>query len=395
MGAQIIVSLLMCVQVLTVLGRAHPQVSTALPLDPPPTPPAPRSGCVSDVDCNYNGVCTNRNCVCDRAWWGDQCATLTLQPSNKNLGYHGFVNGSRASSWGGSVVIGDDGTYHMYAAEITGSCGMNVWLANSQVIHATSPDPLTTPFTRQFDAVVAEVFAHEPIARRAPTGEYVVWYTAVLPPLLPPVNGGQRCHGCHNGTSPAKCGTDANRNATTNLPTYMVWSSSPSGPWSTPLELPFTNVFADSNFAPVINNNGSLVALMRKSVVAATNWKDVSSYKVVGSWQDHGEDPYVYLDRRGVYHNIVHIGRNNTHGLHYYSVDGVEWTAASSPAYNNTITFSDGSSVELACRERPHIVQDKDLNVIALTNGAAPLTCHTAGGDDYAFTSLQAVALPT
>ena len=49
----------------------------------------------------------------------------------------------------------------------------------------------------------------------------------------------------------------------------------------------------------------------------------------------------------------------------------------------------------LGCRERPHIVQDEAGNVIGLTNGAAPSTCHTAGGDDYAFTSLQLVAKGT
>ena len=67
------------------------------------------------------------------------------------------------------------------------SCGMNVWLANSQVVHATSPDPRMTPFVKR--GVVAPVFAHEPIARRAPTGEYVIWYTAVMGDWNPPVKG--------------------------------------------------------------------------------------------------------------------------------------------------------------------------------------------------------------
>ena len=126
----------------------------------------------------------------------------------------------------------------MYAAEITGGCGMNVWLQNSQVIHATSPDPTTVPFTKQ--GVVQGIFSHEPIARRAPTGEFVVWYTAVLPPALPPVNGGKHCTGCSDGVSPATaaCGTDNMRNASTPLPTYMVYSEGPNGPWSQPAMVP-------------------------------------------------------------------------------------------------------------------------------------------------------------
>jgi hypothetical protein len=190
--------------------------------------------------------------------------------------------------------------------------------------------------------------------------EYVVWFTAVLPPAPLPVNGGAQCTGCDNGRSPAACGTDSNRNASVFLPTYMVWSDGPNGgrssscmthiplsqsrtrtrtrthphthththththmhththarththththihtrarahththtyththsltrlsltgPWSAPAMLPGTDVFADSNFAPVILPNGSLVALTRGSVVTADHWRDVTSYKVV------------------------------------------------------------------------------------------------------------------
>jgi hypothetical protein len=157
--------------------------------------------------------------------------------------------------------------------------------------------------------------------------------------------------------------------------------------------VPGTDVFADSNFAPVINADGSLVALERKSVIAASHWRDVSSYKRVGTFPDAGEDPYVWKDARGIYHSIVHVGRNNTHGLHYYSTDGLSWVvgAPEEQAYNSTISYTDGTQEVYACRERPHIVQDRDGNVLGLTNGAAASTCHTAGGDDYAFTAFQAV----
>lgn len=173
---------------------------------------------------------------------------------------------------------------------------MNVWLSNSQVIHATSSDPLTQPFERQ--GVVAGVFSHEPIAARAPTGETVVWYTA----SKCCVNGCQRCTGCHNGISPKRCGicdppapgAVANRNHSVNLPTYMVYSTSPYGPWSEPVEVPGTNVFADSNFAPVILSNGSIVALTRGAVIHGENWKNVSTYKEVGKWHDAGEDPFLW-----------------------------------------------------------------------------------------------------
>lgn len=357
------------------------------------------AGCRSASDCSYNGDCqrTSARCLCVAGWTGPACDALDLKPSPSTLGYHavaargddGDGGKGRTASWGGSVLRGDDGMWHMYAAEITGGCGMNVWLSNSRVVHAISTDPESVPFT--FAGEVASVFAHEPIAQRAPTGEYVIWFTAVLPPSKPPVNGGKMCRGCSNGRSPASCGTDANRNASTPLPTYMVYSSSPNGPWSSPAEIPGTAVFADSNFSPVILPNGSVVGLMRQTVVMAAHWRDPSSYRTVGRWSDRGEDPYVYLDRAGIFHNIVHIGRTNTHGLHYWSLDGITWIASPGPAYNNTITYSDAPPRTLGCRERPHIVLGSKGNVIGLTNGAAPVTCHTAGADDYAFTSLQLV----
>ena len=70
------------------------------------------------------------------------------------------------------------------------------------------------------------------------------------------------------------------------------------------------------------------------------------------------------------------MGRANTHGLHYYSTDGRSWTRANGQAYNSTITFADGTGLGLACRERPHIVQDVHGAVIGLTNGAVHLLSH-------------------
>ena len=107
----------------------------------------------------------------------------------------------------------------------------------------------------------------------------------------------------------------------------------------------------------------------------------------------------VYQDPRGVYHNIVHVNRANTHGLHYYSTDGVQWIAAKGQAYNATISQRTGAGgqrldTHLSCRERPHLVLEKTQGqLIALTNGAARTTCHKAGADDYSFTSLQTLAM--
>ena len=100
------------------------------------------------ASCNFNGKFQSNKCVCDAAWEGDACDILSLQATDANLGYHGQVKRSNLTSWGGSVIQDDSGVSHMYASEITNHCGMNVWLSNSQVIHATSKDPLTEPFVK-------------------------------------------------------------------------------------------------------------------------------------------------------------------------------------------------------------------------------------------------------
>lgn len=341
--------------------------------------------------CNYNGQCTAGGgaCACYRGWAGSACDALDLVPVNGTLGYQHVddATGQNVSSWGGSVLVDEDGLFHMYAAEMGLFCGINTWLSNSIVIHATSPDPTRVPFSRA--SVVQGAFAHEPIAARASTGEFVVFFSAVLPPNPLPVRGGQPCAGCANGISVAKCGTDSNRNASVMLPTYMVYSENPDGPWTAPAMIPGTDVFADSNFAPWINADGTLVALTRHQVWHAADWRNVTTYSVVGTWSDTGEDPFIWRDSNAVFHNIIHRGRPNTTGLHYYSLDGRQWTPAADAAYTSVVNFTDGSSVNLACRERPHIVLNAAGDPIALTNGAARITCHAAGADDRSVTFLQ------
>ena len=97
---------------------------------------------------------------------------------------------------------------------------------------------------------------------------------------------------------------------------------SPGGPWSEPQLVPGTDVFADSNFAPVINHDGSLVALAREKVYAASDWRNVSTYKVVGTWADEGEDPFVWV--RG--NRTQHLLYSSTRRAHSSSFSANELT---------------------------------------------------------------------
>ena len=105
----------------------------------------------------------------------------------------------------------------------------------------------------------------------------------------------------------------------------------------------------------------------------------------------------VWADENGILHNIVHVKRKNTHGMHYFSDDkGKTWTPSPGGGYafTNHVEYTDGTSEALACRERPHVVQDASGRLIALTNGAARVTCHDAGPahpQDYSWTLLQPI----
>ena len=106
---------------------------------PPPAQLQTGDFCASDMDCSLNGICnaTTGYCDCDQAWGGQWCGELQLQPAKLKNGY----KQNDTSSWGGTVISGDDGKYHMFVGEMTGHCGLNSWWRNECFMHATSDTP--------------------------------------------------------------------------------------------------------------------------------------------------------------------------------------------------------------------------------------------------------------
>eukprot|EP00463_Aulacantha_scolymantha_P002297 TRINITY_DN2990_c0_g1_i1.p1 TRINITY_DN2990_c0_g1~~TRINITY_DN2990_c0_g1_i1.p1 ORF type:complete len:201 (+),score=21.89 TRINITY_DN2990_c0_g1_i1:45-647(+) len=161
------------------------------------------------------------------------------------------------TSWGGASLQADDGTWHMWAAELVNHCPMSYWLGNSQVVHATSSS-MEGPYTRQ--EVVWPVFAHEPNTVRAPTGEYVMYFTA----RNPPPNKAHKACVCSSTdpTKDAKC--DGSRDWDAELLTYMSYTNNPNGGnWSKPVLIPQEAPLIDSNLAPVILSDGSVRGIYR------------------------------------------------------------------------------------------------------------------------------------
>ena len=126
-----------------------------------------------------------------------------------------------------------------------GHCGIGAWLANSVIVHSTSKDPHGL---YQRDGVVFPTFSHEPTVVRAPSGEFVMFFSSTIwnghPGVAgeylfsngqPPTPGGFSGYcACTDGSTPGVCGS---RNWSMPLPTYMSWTHDPanSSSWSRPV----------------------------------------------------------------------------------------------------------------------------------------------------------------
>jgi hypothetical protein len=142
----------------------------------------------TDADCGYNGHLTDVakssaatpqsvaraavNCQCNSPWMGPTCSQLKLRPVNSTRG--GF-NVPDTSTWGGSVLRDEGGTYWMWSSMMDGHCGLASWNRQSKVVLAKAAHP-GGPYRYVKDLWPA--FSHEPSATRAPTGEYVVHWTS-------------------------------------------------------------------------------------------------------------------------------------------------------------------------------------------------------------------------
>ena len=340
--------------------------------------------CTSDADCAYNGVCTASACICAPAWRSNSsspfgCSLLNLLNPVRGAGLHSVDGGRNTSSWGGSALRDErTGLYHMFASQFTNHCGLETWTANSHVVRATSAQPGGT-YTRVADAVGGEVFpifSHEPNAVRDPaTGEWALFFTLKAP----------------SGRLPCNCSADGSHQGPCDGPgegpTVVSWAPAPEGPWSPPLLLlDMGGTQSDTNLAPVILADGSLVGIWRTweggswpHLVTAAHWKNASSYvfdqaMLFPQLGGQGtEDPALYLDAQGVvhalFHNMVPKFGPDVAGGHAFSRDGRAWTYTG-VAYNSSGMYTDGTAFSFSRRERPHPIMAEDgVTIVALSTG--------------------------
>jgi len=337
--------------------------------------------CASGSDCSYNGECNVQgSCTCYNGWKGGRCQELDLQEVDiKNPGVRLVdSNGQNVSTWGAPILFDSvRGMYHSWASEMLYSCGINSWVTNSHIVHATSPTPFG-PWTRLEEVVPA--FAHEPDVVIGPHGELVMVYSFFQ---MPSNSSSNFCTQCANGMTlfeEVKNGCGPNR--THIFHQMMMISNGFDEPWGEPFEITKLTAPWDWNLALTILSNGTAVGLVRALFPwRADDYSDNSTWHSVGGSPEgpglidsNVEDPAVWVDKNGVFHAIFHSmdvsGQSTPYlGGHAYSEDGAFWIYTGT-AYGNRANYSDGSWQVFLRRERPHLVFASDgTTPIALSNG--------------------------
>ena len=128
--------------------------------------------CTTAADCSLNGDCVSGVCQCDAAWSGAaNCAVMSFQVQNKT-DRPGYYN-QTFSAWGGLPIKGDDGSWHLFHAQMANHCPLGSWTTNSIVARSTASS-LGGPYT--FTEEVLPPFAHNPTIRKLPDGAYAIWF---------------------------------------------------------------------------------------------------------------------------------------------------------------------------------------------------------------------------
>ena len=398
-----------------------------------PAPAAPASAattgrvawpCRDDGDCSLNGACLPTGaCACRRAWEGATCATLRLVPGPRGGGFQPVDGGAPTSTWGGSVApCGAAGGSCMIASEITGHCGIAAWSQNSRVVVARAAAP-GGAYARL--GQLWPTFAHEPVLAVAPTGEVVVFYTASNPPRP------ATCACVNGSTDPGACrAAGEGRGGARRLnkdPSWMSFSAAgAAGPFSPGVQLWPDYVGADTNFAPLILTNGSLLGMWRRwggghggsrvFLATAEDWRNVTGYVQHREelFPDLGpagtEDMMLYQDGNGNFHAVFHhmYGANTdtawwllAAGGHAYSRDGLTWVYTglawgNSTSQGYTAHFDDGSEYRFTRLERPFVILNETDGDPAFLACAAQYgtsqSASAANGGDASFTLIQPVA---
>lgn len=225
--------------------------------------------------------------------------------------------------WGTSVVPGEDGDYHAFAArwskEVPFSPG---WTSNSHIVRATASAP-EGPFEFVEKVIPPggpgdwDRMSHNPSIVRA-EDRYLLFY-----------------YGCHyDGPRPTP--EDPRAVDRDSSAVGLASAPSPAGPW----EKHGPVIEDETNAVPVVDDDGSVTVFVRDgdfelSVYEADHWADVDDYGLVAEhvlapledhavWRDPGGGYRLVAKDMSAHHE--HDGYVDSYaGFHAASPDGVDW----------------------------------------------------------------------
>ena len=312
-------------------------------------------------------------CVCDPAWSASpQCDVLSLLDEPNNAPFPGYHN-ETAASWGGNIIK-ENGTYHLFVAQMALECGLGQWGSNSAIVRAEATS-LHGPF--EYKQTIIEPFAHNPTIRKLPNGSYALYMIGGTPRT--PVDC--RGHSAPKYRSRYLGSTEYSGSIRISIANHL------QGPWSTPVPVTFSNRSAMlymgwTNPSPHIDWPDGTVTLAFQAHPQNTkhNWEligvgNASSPKgpfeyLVESpvtpekpWCIAGTDEDPFCGSRGEGFIITHgMCPTGVFQAHYkYSQDGRTWYTSPRQTYEYKLTLrkqkllhvsTDGTPAASLCKAR-------------------------------------------
>jgi hypothetical protein len=298
----------------------------------------------------------------------------------------------------------------MVASEMSGHCGLHTWTHNSFLRHTVSVTvdgkvnaALDGPFVARES--VMSWFSHNAMPYTLPNGTVVVYHVGMGTPRG--VNGTHFTN-CKGGVTPE---ADAN------------FTTLPLEPW---VPLPYTDdafnehnwswQYANMTLAASSASIGGDGHIGNLGPLAFSNGTTLLSYTIrqgkfkqsfglavgdtphgpfsprTGNWsipivETHGEDSFLWQDKRGHFHLIYHTG--GATGGHAYSRDSWVWHKSKGESYTAVVAHH-GGKTKYAMRQRPALVKNEHGQLVALVTGVG---LHVGVGHDRTFTHLQKLRL--
>ncbi|KFA79100.1 hypothetical protein S40288_07032 [Stachybotrys chartarum IBT 40288] len=358
--------------------------------------------CETDDDCSLNGLCLAKTthcpsgkrpvkeCVCDPGWFGADCGRLDLAPATRDLGYNwtavpnpGDFGVHGNASWGGRILQdrADPKLFHLFTSQFAGGCGLAGWRPHSLVVRAESRNGPQGPY--HYAQTVTRSFRHNPDVLYSPADDKYLMYAIGVdaPPL-------DRCQSI----------------SYTRWPNNISVASADDirGPWSDfrlvvdsdrPNGIHATNPSPFPLWTP--SNPTREIALLIKDydIFHADSFDSTYEHIFSAPWNttEAGtntlwtEDPFVWRDKRGHWHSINHWmidyvefdGRRYPRvGSHLYSRNLTgPWQFKLQEAFNSTVNYTDGTTVQFNRRERPKLFfsDDGEMTPLYLVTGVTPL----------------------